>query len=206
MCSDLLALPASRLGDRLNVSSARNALTRRSAPGRDVKLLAALTLARIGETARAKTILEELEKNYTSDTILKVYWLPAIKAAMELKANNSTQAVLSLEPAAPYDLAGPPQFQLGTMYPAFIRGQAYLLAHNGAAAAAEFQRVLDHSGIVLNFVTGSLAHLQIGRAYTLSGDTAKAKAAYQDFLALWKDADPNIPILKQAKAEYAKLQ
>ncbi len=206
MCSDLLALPASRLGDRLNVSSARNALTRRSAPGRDVKLLAALTLARIGETARAKTILEELEKNYTSDTILKVYWLPAIKAAMELKANNSTQAVLSLEPAAPYDLAGPPQFQLGTMYPAFIRGQAYLLAHNGAAAAAEFQRVLDHSGIVLNFVTGSLAHLQIGRAYALSGDTAKAKAAYQDFLALWKDADPNIPILKQAKAEYAKLQ
>ncbi len=206
MCSDLLALPASRLGDRLNVSSARNALTRRSAPGRDVKLLAALTLARIGETARAKTILEELEKNYTSDTILKVYWLPAIKAAMELKANNSTQAVLSLEPAAPYDLAGPPQFQLGTMYPAFIRGQAYLLAHNGAAAAAEFQRVLDHSGIVLNFVTGSLAHLQIGRAYALSGDTAKAKAAYQDFLALWKDADPDIPILKQAKAEYAKLQ
>jgi len=171
-----------------------------------VKLLAALTLARIGETARAKTILEELEKNYTSDTILKVYWLPAIKAAMELKANNSTQAVLSLEPAAPYDLAGPPQFQLGTMYPAFIRGQAYLLAHNGAAAAAEFQRVLDHSGIVLNFVTGSLAHLQIGRAYALSGDTAKAKAAYQDFLALWKDADPDIPILKQAKAEYAKLQ
>jgi hypothetical protein len=176
------------------------------APGRDVKLLAALTLARIGETARAKTILEELEKNYTSDTILKVYWLPAIKAAMELKANNSTQAVLSLEPAAPYDLAGPPQFQLGTMYPAFIRGQAYLLAHNGAAAAAEFQRVLDHSGIVLNFVTGSLAHLQIGRAYALSGDTAKAKAAYQDFLALWKDVDPDIPILKQAKAEYAKLQ
>jgi tetratricopeptide (TPR) repeat protein len=176
------------------------------APGRDVKLLAALTLARIGETARAKTILEELEKNYTSDTILKVYWLPAIKAAMELKANNSTQAVLSLEPAVPYDLAGPPQFQLGTMYPAFIRGQAYLLAHNGAAAAAEFQRVLDHSGIVLNFVTGSLAHLQIGRAYALSGDTAKAKAAYQDFLALWKDADPDIPILKQAKAEYAKLQ
>ena len=92
------------------------------------------------------------------------------------------------------------------MYPAFIRGQAYLLAHNGAAAAAEFQRVLDHSGIVLNFVTGSLAHLQIGRAYALSGDTAKAKAAYQDFLALWKDADPDIPILKQAKAEYAKLQ
>ncbi|HLB88168.1 MAG TPA: tetratricopeptide repeat protein [Terriglobales bacterium] len=176
------------------------------APGQDVKLLAALALARIGETARAKAIAEELEKNYPSETILKVYWLPAIKAATELNANNSTQAVLFLEPAVPYDLGGPPQFQLGTMYPAFIRGQAYLLAHNGAAAAAEFQRVLDHSGIVLNFVTGSLAHLQIGRAYTLSGDTAKAKAAYQDFLALWKDADLNIPILKQAKAEYAKLQ
>ena len=92
------------------------------------------------------------------------------------------------------------------LYPAYLRGQAYLLTHNGAAAATEFQKLLDHQGIVQNFVTGSLAHLQIGRAYTLSGDTAKAKAAYQTFLNLWKDADPDIPILKQAKAEFAKLQ
>jgi eukaryotic-like serine/threonine-protein kinase len=90
------------------------------------------------------------------------------------------------------------------LYPTYVRGQAYLLAHNGTAAAAEFRKLLDHSGIVQNFV--ALAHLQIGRAYVMAGDIAKAKAAYQDFLTLWKDADPDIPILKQAKAESAKLQ
>jgi hypothetical protein len=92
------------------------------------------------------------------------------------------------------------------LYPAYVRGQAYLLAHNGTAAAAEFQKLLDHRGIVLNFVTGSLAHLQLGRAYAMAYDTAKAKSAYQDFFLLSKDADPDIPILKEAKAEYAKLQ
>jgi hypothetical protein len=112
---------------------------------------------------------------------------------------------MELETAAPYEL-GVPLMQTGTLYPAYVRGQAYLLAHNGGAAVTEFQKLLDHRGIVLNFVTAALVHLQIGRAYAMSGDTAKAKAAYQDFLALWKDADPDIPILKQARAEYAKLQ
>jgi tetratricopeptide (TPR) repeat protein len=92
------------------------------------------------------------------------------------------------------------------LYPVYVRGEAYLAARKGSEAAAEFQKILDHRGIVLNEPIGALAHLQLGRAYTLSGDTAKAKAAYQDFLTLWKDADPDIPILKQAKAEYAKLQ
>jgi len=90
--------------------------------------------------------------------------------------------------------------------PAYVRGQAYLLGHNGAAATAEFQKLLDHRGCVLNFVTGALVHLQIGRAYAMAGESAKAKSAYNDFLTLWKDADPDIPVLKQAKAEYAKLQ
>jgi tetratricopeptide (TPR) repeat protein len=175
------------------------------APGRDVKLLAALTLARIGETARAKTIVEELEKNYPSDTILKVYWLPTIKASMELNANNPTQAVVFLEASAPYELGEPAQLQVGTLYPVYIRGQAQLMAHNGAAAAAEFQKFLDHPGITLNYPLGSLARLGLARAYALSGDTAKAKIAYNDFFTLWKDADPDIPILKEAKAEYAKL-
>ena len=112
---------------------------------------------------------------------------------------------MSLEAAAPYELGGGGTY-INSLYPAYVRGQAYLLAHNGTAAAAEFQRMLDHRGIVLNFVTGALAHLQLGRAYAMAGDTAKAKAAYQDFLTLWKDADPDIPILKEAKAEYAKLQ
>ncbi|HXX70981.1 MAG TPA: hypothetical protein VEI55_01710, partial [Candidatus Acidoferrum sp.] len=88
----------------------------------------------------------------------------------------------------------------------YLRGQAYLSEHNGAAAAAEFQKMLDHKGIMVNWVGASLAHLQIGRAYAMAGDTAKAKAAYQDFFNLWKDADPDIPILKEARAEYAKLQ
>jgi len=175
-------------------------------PGRDVEMLSALALARSGEIARAKTIVEQLEKSYPSETILKVYWLPTIKAAIELSGNHAAQALVSLEAAAPYDFGSPPPVQVGTLYPAYLRGEANLMAHNGTAAAAEFQKLLDHRGIVLNFVTGSLAHLQIGRAYVMEGDTAKAKAAYQDFLTLWKDADPDIPILKEAKAEYAKLQ
>jgi eukaryotic-like serine/threonine-protein kinase len=176
------------------------------APGRDVEVLAALALARSGETARAKTIVGELEKSYPSQTLLKVYWLPTIKAALELNTNDAAQSLVYLEAAAPYELGEPPQFQLGTLYPAYIRGQAQLMAHNGPAATAEFRKLLDHRGIVVNFVTASLAHLQLARASVLSGDTAKAKAAYQDFLTLWKDADPDIPILKEAKAEYAKLQ
>ena len=176
------------------------------APGRDVKLLSALTLARIGETAHANAIVEDLEKGYGSDTILKVYWLPAIKAAIEVNGSNPAQAVVILEAAAPYELGDPPQLQLGTLYPVYIRGQAQLAAHNGAAAATEFQKFLDHRGITLNFPLGALAHLGLGRADALSGDTGKAKTAYNDFFALWKDADPDIPILIAAKAEYAKLQ
>jgi hypothetical protein len=147
-----------------------------------------------------------MEKSYPSQTILKVYWLPAIRAAIELDAGNFAQALVSLEAASPYELGAPPQFQPGTLYPVYVRGQAYLAAHNGPAAAAEFQKFLDHSGVVLNFPLGALAHLGLARADALSGDTAKAKAAYQDFFTLWKDADPDVPILKEAKAEYAKLK
>jgi tetratricopeptide (TPR) repeat protein len=176
------------------------------APGRDVKLFAALALARIGETAGAKAMAEELEKNFPSNTIMKVYWLPTLKAAIELNGNNSTQAVILLEAAAPYELGEPPQFQMGTMYPVYIRGEAQLVAHSGAAAATEFQKFLDHRGVTLNFPLGALAHLGLARAYALQGDSAKARAAYNDFLTLWKDAGPDIPILKEAKAEYAKLK
>jgi eukaryotic-like serine/threonine-protein kinase len=169
------------------------------------KLFSALTLARIGETVRAKTIVGELEKSYQSETLLKVYWLPTIKAALELKGNNSAQALVLLEAPAPYELGTPPELQIGTLYPAYLRGQAQLMAHNGVAAAKEFQKFVDHCGVTVNFPLGALAHLGLARAYALSGDTAKARVAYKDFLTLWKDADPDIPILKQAKAEYAKL-
>jgi predicted Zn-dependent protease len=111
-----------------------------------------------------------------------------------------------LEAAAPYELGEPPQFQLGTLYPAYIRGQAYLAAHNGTAAIVEFQKFLDHRGIVSNFPLGALAHLGLARAYALSGDSAKARTAYQDFIAIWKGADSDIPILKEAKVEYEKLK
>jgi len=173
-------------------------------PGREVKVVAALTLARIGDAARAKALTDELEKSYPTNTMLKLYWLPTINAAIDLNKGNSSQMVMDLEAAAPYELGAAGTF-ISSLYPAYVRGQAYLLTHNSTAAAAEFQKLLDHRGIVANFVTGSLAHLQIGRAYAMAGDTTKAKAAYQDFFTLWKDADPDIPILKEAKAEYAKL-
>jgi serine/threonine protein kinase/predicted Zn-dependent protease len=172
--------------------------------GRDVKMAASLALARIGDDLRAKTLADELGKNYPTNTMLKLYWLPTINAAVELSRKDSSQAIVLLEAAAPYELASA-EYN-GALYPAYLRGQAYLLEHNGIAAAAEFRKLLDHRGIVLNSVTGSLAHLQIARAYAMAGDTAKARAVYQDFFNLWKDADPDIPILKQAKAEYAKLQ
>ena len=173
-------------------------------PGPYVKVAAALALARIGDAPRATTLVRELEKSYPTNAQPRLYSLPTINAAVELNKGNSSQALVYLEPAAPYELgvAG----YINSLYPAYVRGQAYLLAHNGTAAAAEFQKLLDHRGIVRNFVTGALARLQIARAYAMAGDSAKAKSAYQDFLMLWKDADPDIPILKQAQAEYAKLQ
>jgi len=176
------------------------------APGRNVKVFAALALARIGETARAEKLVKGLEKSYPTNTVLRLYRLPSIKAALELNKANSSQALVLLEVASPYELGEPSPSPLGTLYPAYLRGQAYLLAHNGAAAAAEFQKLLDHPGIALNFPLGVLAHLQMARAFVTTGDTAKAKGAYKDFLTLWEDADPGVPILKEAKAEYAKLQ
>jgi eukaryotic-like serine/threonine-protein kinase len=174
--------------------------------GRDVRLFAALAYARIGESARSKTMIAELEKNYPSDTLMKVYWLPTLKGALELSTNHPEQALVFLEAALPYELGQPPQLQVGTMYPVYLRAQAQLAIHNGAAAAAEFQKFLDHRGVILNFPLGTLARLGFARAYALQGNAAKARVSYQDFFTLWKDADPGIPILKEAKAEYAKLQ
>jgi serine/threonine protein kinase/Tfp pilus assembly protein PilF len=176
------------------------------APGRDVRVLSALALARVGDTARAKVMVEQLEKSDPLNTVLKLYWLPTLKAAIELQSGNSAQALVSLETAAPYELGEPPPFQEGTLYPAHLRGEAYLAAHNSGAAAIEFQKLLGHRGIVINSPLGALARLGLARAYALSGDTAKSRSAYQEFLTLWKDADPDIPILKEAKADYAKLQ
>ena len=172
--------------------------------GNDVKLLAALTLARAGDTAKAKRLIEELERTSAADAMLKLYCLPTIHGAIEISRGNPSKGIQSLEAAAPYELGGPLAFPY--LYPVWVRGHAYMAAHKGLAAAAEFQKVIDHPGIVLNQPIGSLAHLELGRAYVLSGDNVKARAAYQNFFTLWKDADPDIPILIAAKSEYAKLQ
>jgi eukaryotic-like serine/threonine-protein kinase len=204
-----LGFQALREAELGNVAAARQGVTRALAlaPGRNVKVLAALALARTGETSQSKTLLEALQKSDPTNTYLKVYWFPVIEASIAMAQQAPDQAILAIEPSLPYELGGPPPVvDSGLMYPAYIRGLAYLAQRNGPAAAAEFQKFLDHRGIVQNFLLGSLARLQLARAYALSGDTAKAKTVYQDFLALWKDADPDVPILTQAKAEYAKLQ
>ncbi|HMK23534.1 MAG TPA: tetratricopeptide repeat protein, partial [Terriglobales bacterium] len=178
------------------------------APGRDVKVLSALALARSGDMPRARTMLSELERSEVNNSLFKLYWFPVVRAAIDLNSGTPQQALVDLEAAAPYELGTPQQFAVGTMYPVYLRGLAYLKAGRNSEAAAEFRKFQDYRGLVVNFSLGALARLQLARAYAAAGDTAKAKAAYQDFINLWKDADPDpdIPILQQAKAEYAKLQ
>jgi predicted Zn-dependent protease len=178
------------------------------ASSRDLQILTALALARAGDSARAQKIADELEKQNPVNTVIIGYWLPTIRAAIEINRNNPVKALELLQAATPYEFGYPlptPEFG-GFLYPAFLRGQAYLLVHRGNEAAAEYQKFLGRSGLVANCPLGALAHLGLARAYALSGDAAQAKTAYNDFFTLWKDADSDIPILQQAKAEYAKLQ
>ena len=173
--------------------------------GRGVRTLAALALARVGDARNADVTAEKLAKSNPANIRLNYYWLTTIRAAIELGHKNPAKAIELLQPAGAYELGYSEPFQFGTLYPVYVRGEAYLALHQGSQAAAEYQKILYHRGIVLNCPTGALAHLGLARAYTMQGDTAKAKAAYQDFLALWKDADPDVPILIAAKSEYAKL-
>ena len=173
-------------------------------PNRYIQVFAALAFARAGDVARAESITNDLQKSYPSDTIMNNYNFPVIRAAVELDRNNPNRALEVLQPSQAYELGG--GAPLPPLYPAYLRGQAYLALHQGVPAAAEFQKLIAHSGVVANYLLGSLAHLGLARAYVLSGDTAKARTAYQDFLALWKDADPNVPLLKEANAEYARLK
>jgi len=174
------------------------------APGHDIKILAAFALARIGDETRAKSLAGDLAKSDPSSTVLKAYWIPVIQSAIELSQGDPTRAENLLEVTVPYELGTPSPF--GYLYPVYVRGQAYLLGHKGQASVAEFQKFIANPGIVLNFPTGALALLQLGRAEAITGDTAKARAAYNDFLTLWKNADSDIPILRAAKAEFAKLR
>jgi eukaryotic-like serine/threonine-protein kinase len=171
---------------------------------RDVQNRAALALALAGDAGRAQALADDLGKRFPEDTIVQFHVLPTLYAQLALTRTDASKAIEVLQAASPYELGD----MLGNdpLYSIYVRGEAYLAAHQGKEAAAEFQKILDHRGIVLNGLIGALAHLQMGRAYAMQGDSAKAKMAYQDFLTLWKDGDPDIPILKQAKAEYAKLE
>jgi len=176
------------------------------APNRDVRVVAALALARAADVAGAEKLAAELDKTYPLDTLVQRNWLPAIRAAIALERKDPNRAIELLKESSAIELGQSTSALTIYLCPAYVRGEAYLMLHDGTAAATEFQKFIEHRGVVANFPLGALARLQLARAYAMQGDTAKAKAAYQDFLTLWKDADPDIPILIQAKSEYAKLK
>jgi serine/threonine protein kinase/tetratricopeptide (TPR) repeat protein len=175
------------------------------APNRVVRAVAALALARAGDTAGAEQLAAELDKTFPQGTLVQRYWLPTIRAGVALERQDPNRAIELLKAASTVELGGPTYLAI-FLCPVYLRGEAYLMLHDGNAAAAEFQKFIDHRGVVMNFPWGALARLGLARAYATQGDTPKARAAYQDFLTRWKDADPDIPVLKEAKAEYAKLQ
>lgn len=172
---------------------------------REVEYESALALALTGDAPRARRLADDLSKRFPADTIVRFNFLPALRAELAISANNCPAALETLQSAMPYEL-GAPSGSASALHPVYMRGVAYLRERKGPEAAAEFQKIIDHRGIVANNPIGALAYLQLGRAYALSGDKSKAEAAYQKFLGLWKDADPDIPVLTQAKAEYAKLR
>src|SRR6201993_303337 len=182
-----------------------------------VQVEAALAFAMAGDTSRADLLAQDLNKRYPLGTQMQGLWLPAIQAQLALNRKNPTLALTTLQAASTIELGQIGWvWNLSCLYPTYIRGEAYLAAGQGKEAATEFQKILDHSGIVWNCWTGALAHLGVARANARQARTSqgadadaarvRALAAYKDFLTLWKDADPDIPILIAAKAEYAKLQ
>jgi len=175
-------------------------------PNRDVRAIAALALARAGDTAGAEKLAAELDKTFPLDTLVQRYWLPTIRAGVALEGKDPNRAIELLKVANTIELSGLTGNLAILMIPAYVRGEAYLMLHDGNRAATEFQKFVNHRGLVVAFPCGALARLGLARAYAMQGDTVKACAAYQNFLTLWKDADPDIPLLKEAKAEYAKLQ
>jgi len=177
--------------------------------GRDIEYGAAVALALSGDLKGSQTLADDLEKRFPEDTCVRFSYLPTLRALFALAHGDSSSAIELLQTALPYEMA-PPGVTFygffGGLYPAYVRGEAYLAAKRGTAAAAEFQKVIDHPGIVFADPVGVLAHLQLGRAYAVTDDQAKSKSAYEDFFALWKDADPDIALLKKTRVEYARLQ
>ncbi len=194
------ALREVELGNQEQVRADANAAMK-LAPNRDVRAMAALALARAGDTAEAERLAKELDTAFPLDTLVQRYRLPSIRAAVALQRGNPEQAIEWLRVTSGIELG-----DAGYLLPAYLRGEAYLRLRDGKAAAAEFQKFIDHYGLVGNFPWGALARLGLARAYVEQGDSAKARAAYQDFLTLWKYADPDVPIYIEAKAEYARLK
>jgi hypothetical protein len=197
-----------------NVSSTKQAAVNalELSKSRDVAYGVGFALALSGDSSRSEALTEDLSRRFPEDTRVQFIYAPTLRALLALNHSQPSKAIALLEPTIPYESGSPTvggsEYLLGAgnLYPAYVRGLAYLAAHQGSEAGREFQKILDHRGIVICDPIGALARLQLGRSYALSGDKTKAKYAYEDFLTLWKDADPDIPIFKQAKAEYAKLQ
>ncbi len=203
-----------RANEALREAEFGNAVEARKAVGqalsltesRDVDIVTALSYARAGDPAGAEKLADKIDRESPLDTMIQGYWLPTIRGAIEVDRGNPQKALDLLQSASNYELGQPAQFECGTMYPVYVRGLAYLKKGQGQEAAVEFQKFNDHRGLLLNFPLGALAHLQLARAWTLAGDTGAARKAYDDFFAVWKSADADIPILKEAKAAAAKLQ
>jgi eukaryotic-like serine/threonine-protein kinase len=179
------------------------AVVLKASNGEDAEATSVLALALVGDIAQAQRLADDLAKRFPQRTVAQFNDLPTIRAAIALGQKSPAKAIADLQAASPYELGSQGFLSL---YPVYVRGQAFLAAHQGVAAAAEFKKILDHPGIALNEIIVPLAHLGLGRAKALSGDRVGAGKAYQDFFELWQHADPNLPILQQAKAEYAKLR
>src|SRR5215469_4160355 len=189
-----------------NAGDARAAASKALAIAKDrqTRMYAAVLLAATGDSTGSEKIFAELARQYPNDTMIHAVWIPIARASSEMRRNNAGKAVELMESARPYELgSGPRSCRYWANY---VRAEAYLKAREGRTAAAEYQKILDHRGVSPTSPLYSLARVGLARAYVLEGDTAKARTAFQDFFAVWKDSDPDIPILKQAKAEYAKLQ
>jgi len=173
--------------------------------GKNAEGFSAIAFALTGDAANANRLIDDLGKRFSQDTIVQFEYLPMARAGLALTAGNAANAVAALTVASPYELGHTNNDFTFALYPVYLRGESYLAAKDGSAAITEFQKILDHSGVIGNEPIAALAHLGLGRAYALSRESAKAKTAYQDFFARWKNADPDVPLLKQAKSEYAKL-
>ncbi len=206
MYANIAALRESLFGNA--VEARRLIITDASSSARDVRAAAAMALAFDGDYVRSAKMTDDLEKDFPDDSLVKRNFLPTIRAELALTGGDADNAIELLRSATPYELGQTTSSTYGwnAMYPVYVRGEAFLKAKRASEAAGEFQKILDHRGVVINGPLVPMARLSLARAYVMQGDIAKGLAAYDDFLSLWKNADPDIPVLKQARAEYAKLK